>query len=295
VYFNDRVAVGWVRDGEILEVAAQDATQGTIFYSLEQAPSPRPALARDDKCLACHLSWDTRGVPGTMVLTTFPRRSDLEYANGFAIDHSAALPERWGGWFVTGTRVPDSMANLELIQPNWPPDGARPVPSQRSLDGVFDHRSYPTPFSDVVALMVLEHQVHATNLITRAGWEHRIQSPHVGLAIDELVDYLLFVDEAPLPHPIRGSSGFAERFAATGPRDRKGRSLRELDLERRLMRYPLSYMIYSPGFAGLPLDVQRLVRARLDVVLGGKDASKKYLHLTPDMRQAIREVLADTL
>ena len=295
VYFNDRVAVGWVRGGEILEVAAQDATQGTVFYSLPQAASPQPRFVRDDKCLACHLSWDTRGVPGTLLLTTFPRRSDREYANGYAVDHRSELSERWGGWFVTGARAPRSMANLELIQPNMPPDGPRPVPSQSTVEGAFDPRGYPSLFSDVVALMLLEHQVEATNLITRAGWEHRIGSPHVGVAVDELVDYLLFVDEAPLPHAIRGSSGFAEKFASAGPRDRKGRSLREFDLEHRLMRYPLSYMIYSPGFAGLPADVRRLVRARLDDVLSGKDASKKYAHLTPGIRQVIREILADTL
>jgi hypothetical protein len=283
-----------VRGGDILEVAAQDATQGTIFYRLAQSMSPRPAFVRDDKCLACHLSWDTRGVPGTLVLTTFPRRSDREYANGYAVDHTSELSERWGGWFVTGARVPVSMANLELIQPKMPPGGPRPVPSRSTVEGAFDPRGYPSLFSDVVALMLLEHQAEATNLITRAGWEHRIGSPHGGVALEELVDYLLFVDEAPLRQAVRGSSGFAEKFASAGPRDRKGRSLREFDLERRLMRYPLSYMIYSPGFAGLPADVKRLVRARLDEVLSGKDPSKKYAHLTAELRLAIREILADT-
>jgi hypothetical protein len=137
--------------------------------------------------------------------------------------------------------------------------------------------------------------VHAQNLITRAGWEYRIRSPHVAAAVDELVDYLLFVEEAPLPHPIRGSSGFAEKFAASGPRDAKGRSLRDFDLTSRLMRYPLSYMIYSPGFAGLPDEVRSAVRARIDDVLSGKDANKKYAHLTPPVRAAIRDILADTM
>jgi hypothetical protein len=109
------------------------------------------------------------------------------------------------------------------------------------------------------------------------------------------VDYLLFVDEAPLPHAVKGSSNFAEVFAAQGPRDSTGRSLRELDLTTRLMRYPLSYMIYSPGFAGLPAEVRAMARARLDEVLSGKDAHKKYAHLTPATRLAIQQILADTL
>lgn len=295
VYFNDRVAVGFVRGGSVLEVAVQDPKQGTVFYSLNQEASERPTLDRDDTCLSCHLSWDTRGVPGEMVLTVFPRRSDDEYANGSLIDHRAPIGERWGGWYVTGSRVPESMGNLELLQPKMPAAGPRRVPARPSLEGQFEPHGYPTLFSDVVALMVLEHQTHATNLITRAGWEQRIGSPHVDVAVEELVDYLLFVDEAPLPHPVTGSSGFAEHFAAAGPRDKKGRSLREFDLRTRLFRYPLSYMIYSPGFAGLPEDVRAAVRRRMEVVLSGKDPRPKYAHLTPAVRVAIQEILRDTL
>ena len=295
VYFNDGVAVGWVRGGDILEVAVQDPQQGAVFYTMAQTAAGTVTFARDNKCLSCHLSWDTRAVPGLFVQTVFPRRSDNDYANGFTVDHRVPLAERWGGWYVTGTRVPESMANLELIQPKLPAAGPARVPAKPSLEGVFDGRGLPTMFSDVVALMLLEHQVHATNLITRAGWEFRIASPRVQQAVDELVDYLLFVDEAPLPQPIKGSSNFAEVFAAQGPRDHAGRSLRELDLTTRLMRYPLSYMIYSPGFAGLPAEVKAMARARLDHVLSGKDPHQRYAHLTPAMRLAIQQILADTL
>jgi hypothetical protein len=294
VYFNDRVAVGWVRGGDILEVVVQDPQQGAVFYTLSQRAAT-PTFTRDDKCLSCHLSWETRAVPGLFVQTVFPRRSDDEYANGFTIDHRVPLAERWGGWYVTGDRVPPSMANLELIQPKMPASGPLPVPAKPSLAGTFDSDGYPTPFSDVTALMVLEHQVHVVNLITRAGWEYRIGSPHVRQAVDELADYLLFVDEAPLPHAIKGSSKFAEIFARQGPRDSQGRSLRELELTTRLMRYPLSYMIYSPGFQGLPKQVRSMTLARLDEVLSGKDTHKKYAHLTPATRLAIQQILADTL
>ena len=295
VYFNDRVAVGWVRGGDILEVVVQDPQQGAIFYTLPHTDGGTPAFTRDDKCLSCHLSWETRAVPGLFVQTVFPRRSDDEYANGFTIDHRVPLAERWGGWYVTGDRVPQSMGNIELLQPKMPSSGPARVPAKPSLAGAFDGDGYPTMFSDVIALMVLEHQVHAVNLITRAGWEFRIGSPHVRQAVDELADYLLFVDEAPLPHAIRGSSKFAGVFAAQGPRDGKGRSLREFDLTTRLMRYPLSYMIYSPGFAGLPAEVTAMARSRLDEILSGKDPQKKYAHLTAPVRAAIQQILADTL
>jgi hypothetical protein len=121
-----------------------------------------------------------------------------------------------------------------------------------------------------------------------------VGSPHVASAVAELVDYFFFVDEAPLPHVVRGSSGFSEKFAAQGPRDAQGRSLRDLDLSQRLMRYPLSYMIYSPGFTGLPDQVKTMVRARIDDILTGRLTSPKYAHLSVTTRRAIAEILRET-
>jgi hypothetical protein len=110
----------------------------------------------------------------------------------------------------------------------------------------------------------------------------------------ELVDYLVFVDEAPLPSPVKGSSVFAEAFAARGPADRRGRSLRQLDLERRLLRYPCSYMIYSAAFDALPDEAKEAVYRRLWQVLSGDGQSPKYARLSPADRQAIIEILRDT-
>jgi hypothetical protein len=283
VYFDDRVAVGWVRGGDILEISAQDPAQGTVYYTLAQTPDGAPRLTRNHGCLSCHLSWDTLAVPGPLVLTTMPRRNDNEYANGGHVDHTTPLADRWSGWFVTGTRVPKrQFGNLEMIQPKMPASGPEPVAAKTSVEGEFDLRGYPTPYSDIVALMLLDHQAHATNLITRAGWEYRVAaheggearataSPRVREAVDILVDYFLFTDEAPLASPIRGSSGFAEAFQAVGPRDRKGRSLRDLDLATRLLRYPCSYMIYSPGFDGLPAPLRTAIYGRLKAVLEGSN------------------------
>jgi hypothetical protein len=296
VYFNDRVAVGWVRGGDILEISAQDPRQGTVYYTLAQTPAGTPRLTRSHNCLSCHLSWDTLAVPGPFVLTTMPRRNDSEYANGGVVDHATPLADRWSGWFVTGMRVPkQQFGNVELIQPHMPATGAQPVPAKPSVEGEFDLQGYPTPYSDIVALMLLEHQAHATNLITRLGWEHRVAayengearalaSPRVQEAITMLVDYFLFKDEAPLPSPIRGSSKFAEVFQAAGARDTKGRSLRDLDLDTRLMRYPCSYMIYSPGFDGLPADVRAAIYKRLsDALAGSHPAVVEILRATkPD-------------
>ncbi len=293
LYFNDTVAVGWVRGGEVLEVSAQDPRQGTIFYTLPQSPSPPPSFSRNDQCLRCHLSWDTLAVPGPMVLTVLPRKSDREYADGGVVDHRTPIGERWGGWFVTGARVPARhQGNVPLIQPT-PRTG--PPPVFTTLEGQFDAAGYLSLSSDVAALMVLEHQAHATNLITRLNWESRAgTADRVDEAVGELVDYLLFVDEAPIAGRIAGGSGFAKVFAAGGPRDRRGRSLRDLRLDGRLMQYPLSYMVYTPMFDALPAAALRAVSARLDAVLSGRDTNRKYSHLTPADRRAIREILDET-
>ncbi|MGE0043840.1 MAG: hypothetical protein AB7H88_21510 [Vicinamibacterales bacterium] len=312
IYFNDNVAVGWVRGSDTLEIASQDPRQGTMFYQLPQEGGGQPRFEREQKCLQCHLSWDTRAVPGPLVQTVFPRKSDDEYANGFVVDDRVPLAERWGGWWVTGTAVPARhMGNARMIRPDADERGGPGPAKLTSLEGRFDLDGYLTPYSDVVALLVLDHQTHLANLLTRAGWEWRLAdyesrlpgtprgastaiTPRVRQAVDELVDYMLFVEEAPLPSPVRGSSGFAEAFTARGPKDAQGRSLRDFDLERRMMRYPLSYMIYSTGFDGLPSAVKDAVYERLWTVLSGQDASERYAHLTRPTRQAIVEILRAT-
>jgi hypothetical protein len=315
VFFADTVAVGNVHGSDAIELAAQDAAQGVIFYTLSQAPAPKPQLTRDDTCLACHLSWDTLGVPGLMVLSTFPMSDDKNaYANGFVADHRSPLAERWGGWYVTGKPGPlRHMGNVPVIVHGKPDVQGPGSPVLASLDNKFDTKTYLSPYSDVVALMVLEHQTHMTNLLTRMGWEARLAayervnpspaatprqrddaSARVRETATDLADYMLFVDEAPFAGSIRGSSGFAEKFASGGPRDAKGRSLRQLDLDRRLMKYPCSYMIYTPAFDALPRDAKNAVYQRMWQILSGQETGKKYAVLSRPDRQAIVEILKDT-
>jgi len=170
-----------------------------------------------------------------------------------------------------------------------------------SLEGEFDTGAYLSPYSDIAALMVFNHQMHMTNLLTRMGWEvraalHDKRKP-AGLLRDgakELVDYLLFVEEAPLGGTVRGTSGFAEKFAARGPSDSKGRSLRQLDLEKRLLRYPCSYMIYSDAFDSLPEPARAAIYGRLWQILSGEEKDAKYARLSPSDRKAIVEILRET-
>jgi hypothetical protein len=318
VFFRDDVALGWVRGADVLELAAQDRRQGTVFYSLEQTPSSAPRFRRRETCLACHLSWDTLGVPGLQVLSMFPMPKDPNaYASGHATDHRSRLEDRWGGWYVTGSHGSVAhMGNVEVEEVDDPHATFGVVPPViDSMAGRFDLDGFPTPYSDVVALMVLEHQAHMTNLITRIGWEarrvehrERMVAPEdrgrstddgrfreiVDEAAVELVDYLLFVDEAPLPPGVAGSSGFTETFSARGPHDSRGRSLREISLDGRLFRYPCSYMIYTEAFDSLPDLASDAVYARMWEVLSGSVAGSPYDRIALADRQAIVEILRAT-
>jgi len=304
VYFTDTAAVGWVRGGEVLEVAAQDPKQGVLFYSIEQKPSQAPRLKRNEQCLACHLSWETLGVPGLVVQSVYPLPDELSYANGFTTVHGSPLEQRWGGWFVTGDAGgAKHMGNVPVMPADKGKSKiANPIKALTSVEGQFDLKGYLTPYSDVVPQLVIAHQANMTNLITRTGWEARLAdsrpsadaSARVTEAARDLVDYLLFVDEAPLVGPVKGGAGYETVFAAAGPRDVKGRSLRDLDLRRRLLRYPCSYMIYTPAFDGLPARAKDAVYARLWEVLSGREKAPRYRNLTLADRQAIVEILRDT-
>ena len=175
-----------------------------------------------------------------------------------------------------------------------------------------DGRKREDGVRDIAALLVFSHQTHMINLLTRAGWEARAADPTLhppyvaapgsdvriaelmrGIAT-EVVDYLLFIDEAPLPDRVRGSSGFAEAFSTAGPLDGKGRSLHELDLSRRLMKYPCSYLIYSPTFDALPPAAKDPIYQRMWQILSGEVTETKYNHLSLADRGAVVEILRDT-
>jgi hypothetical protein len=284
-------------------VASLDARQGANFYLLpQQTTPPLRQLARDTRCLACHYSTATVGVPGFLVrsIPSSPNGMIMPWLGNYTTDHRSPLAERWGGWYVTGKggrhlgNAPISDRSIQDVAI----DNANL--NVASLANRFDTQRYLSPHSDIVALLVFDHQMRMMNLLTRLGWEARIlehdggaTSSSLSEIVSEVVDYMLFVDEAPL-EGVRGTSGFAERFSARGPRDAKGRSLRDLDLQRRLFRYPCSYMIYSEAFDALPRGARDAVYQRLWQALSASDSSLKYARVSTEDRQAIVEILRDT-
>ena len=322
IYFNDDVYIGYCQDGDVLEISVADDRLGTVFYSLDQAETADLHLVRQtDNCLICHGSSATRQVPGHLVRSVYVDASGLPMlaSSTYRTDYTSPFNQRWGGWYVTGTHGNQKHLGNYVHQGHGQPERADNSAGQNvaSLADRFDTSKYLTPHSDLVALMVLEHQVAFHNALVFANFQTR-QATHYEKTLNEglgepagtawestgrriaagcepLVECLFFCEEAELTAPIRGTSAYADEFARRGPHDAAGRSLHEFDLSRRIFRYPSSYLIYTSGFRNLPPEAMQYVRRRMHEVLDGTDASRKFAHLSADDRRAIREILTATL
>jgi hypothetical protein len=343
IYFNDANYIGDVQGGEVVEITSVDPQQGAIFYALEQNEVKKPKFVRmTDRCLQCHASSLTQGVPGHLVRSVFtdPKGFPVFRAGTFRTDHTSEFSKRWGGWYVSGTHGKQRHMGNVLIGDMEQPDqldtdaGA----NKTDLSKLVNVEPYLTPHSDIVALMVMEHQSTMHNMITNANFEARYalhyaeainkalerpmgyRSPstmrRIHHAADRLLKYMLFSEEAKLTGVVKGTSGYAEHFSKTGPRDKKGRSLRDFDMTTRMFKYPCSYLVYSEAFDGLPDVTRRYIYARLWEILTGKkpphdpmtvasesDETQKriraddpdpFAHLSKADRQAIFEILRDT-
>jgi hypothetical protein len=321
IYHNDDTYVGFCQGGEVLELASVDPEQGTVFYTLPQERVERPRFIADrGECLTCHASSRTQGIPGVLVRSVFSdeRGQPMIGSGTFSTDHRSPLAERWGGWYVTGTH--GRMRHMGNVQVR---DRTRPEQLDREsganvidLSAIIDTRPYLASTSDIVSLMLLEHQVQMQNYLTLAGYETRhalfydqvmneaLDRPadyqsestqrRVAAVGDKVLKYLLFAEEFPLTSPVSGSDDFRRDVETRGPRDSRGRSLRDLDLERRLLKYPCSYLIYSETFDRLPAPVHTYVCGRLHRILTGADDDAAFARLTSEDRLAILEILSET-
>jgi hypothetical protein len=321
LYFNDNVYIGWIQNGHSLEIASFDPDQGAIFYLLDQQPSEEPVFVRATlDCTQCHVAPGTRGVPGVLLRSIFARPTGTQAVDtdSFVTGHESPLRERWGGWYVTGRHGRQNhMGNVFGQDPEHPQQLDRVAGANVSdLSKRFSTAAYLSGHSDIVAHLVLAHQTQMHNLITVANYKTRLalyaeKGAHqsndkaagaiseatrrkIEGASEELLRYLLFADETPLDDPIVGSSSFARDFAARGPRDPKGRSLRDFDLRRRVFKYPCSYLIYSEALDALPKPAKDIVYRRLLEVLTGHDQSPEYAKFSAADRRAILEILLAT-
>jgi hypothetical protein len=311
VYFGDDVYVAWLQGSDLLEIAAFDADLGPVFYTLRQEESDAPEFQRrTELCLECH---DTYGLTGGGV-PRFLIGSGPTDARGRPASHEGwtlttdqtPLSRRWGGWYVTGTHGDQRHAGNIVVRvsddpaPQGPATDGTTNGNRSDLSGLVDTDPYLTGHSDIVALMVVEHQIHVQNLLTRLNWEARTllagqaEPSQIAVIAEPLVAAMLFVDEAALSGAISGTSGFREDFESRGPFDGDGRSLRHLDLIGRLFKYPMSFLVYSEAFDRLPTEAKEQVFRRVWEVLVGVDRSGRFDHLSMNDRAVILEILRDT-
>jgi hypothetical protein len=321
LYFNDDTYVGCVHDGRVLEIASMDPRQGAIFYTLEQKEALKPKIIRQTSdCLQCHEGGMTQGVPGLLMRSVYPEDDGMPaFAAGtFVTTDQSPFAQRWGGWYVTGTHGRmRHMGNVTIDDDEHPEVlDTKFGANTTKLSGRIKVDQYLRPDSDIVAVMVLAHQTALHNLLTKASYEvrtalrdqaamnealkekptyrsegtrHRIQ-----YACEPVVKALLFSGEAVLPDPVKGTSGFTQEFPAAGPRDSRGRSLRDFDLAHHLFKYRCSYLIYSRQFDALPDEARQYIYQRLWDVLSEKDKTEPFAHLTHEQRKEIMQILLET-
>jgi hypothetical protein len=290
----------------MIELAAHDAQQGVIFYTLDQAAAP-PVLTRRTSCLTCHVSATTLNVPGMIARsnTVDEGGNVMPQFGSYDISHETPHPDRWGGWYVTSDPLAVPYAQRAHTG-NITFSGRGNTSNQVFIDWLNsapETRGYLSPQSDIAALLVFDHQMRAINLLTRLNWEARVASadrrpvlsdPTVRGLVTELTDYLLFVGEQPPSVPLIARRGFAEHLEPQTPTDRLGRSFAQLDLTTRLLRYPCSYMVYSEAFDGLPREVKQAVYGRMVEVLSSSDRRFGSAQVSAADRRAVLDILRDT-
>jgi hypothetical protein len=310
LYFSENAYVGYVPGGDI-EAIIQDPLLGPVYYLLEAGGTGGLEIERDlSTCISCHATSNTEHVPGMLVRSVFPDESGrpLLAMGTRLVDHESPLPERWGGYYVTGRSSLPHLGNRTYVE-NEP---AEPQPSDLpDLRNTIDTTNYLRPTSDIVALLVLEHQCRMHNLLTAASMQYRcaiflsrLLDPNAGpdsgsagqvadSMADKIVDCLFFKDEADPGEGIEGGEDFQKSFEARFPRTRDGRSLADFKLYGRMFKHRCSYMVYSAAFRDLPPPVKRLVLEKMHLALAGNDP--KYGWLKTSDTQKIAGILAETL
>ena len=316
IYFNDRVYVAWTPGTDGLEISAQDPELGGVFYSFEPDAEGAPRIRRQTGlCLQCHDSYSLTGggVP-RHILGSGPTDENGQLASHElwqVTNDTTPIRERWGGWYVTGTHGDQlHMGNVALG--GGGADSLTAGGNITDLSQLIDVAPYLGAHSDIVALLVAEHQVTVQNFITLVGYRVRTalhtdrqaglppgeMSPRTARLVEglgeSLVRALLFVGSPGFENPIQGTSIFASDFMAVGRKDAQGRSLRDFDLQTRLFRFPLSYLIHSPEYDALPAQARAYVNGRLMSILRGEEGGSDFGHLSEDDREAILSILRDT-
>ena len=316
LFFNENSYVGYVPGGDI-EVITHDSVLGPVYYIISAGTKEQPLrISRDTSdCLSCHGTARTESVPGVLVRSVFPDEDGhpLLPLGTFQTNHTSPIRERWGGYYVTGHSSLPHMGNRtyqEASERFFPTES----PELATLADTIDVSRYPRPTSDIVALMVLEHQcpiynqlISATMNYRRVHWLQKTLDPeadpdtgtagrHADESARRIVDLLLFENEADLgPDGIEGDPAFQEAFTRRFPKDQSGRSLADFQLNDRIFKYRCSYMIYSEAFDALPARVKSAVLSQLRQVLENAPDTGDHPQIKASERRKIATILKETL
>lgn len=324
IYFSDEFYIGWVQGGDI-EVISTDPELGPVFYLLKvpRSEQQRTRFIRDNDCLRCHAGLTRHRIPGLLVRSVYTddRGFPILSAGTHFTEHDSPLKERWGGWYVTGSHGEmRHMGNTVAIENE---DGSATLDTEiganlSKLTGLIDTEPYIRDDSDIVSLMVLEHQVTAHNAIIAASYVSRqaiYRNRMLAQFLDHEPDQFTETTQSVLDHQaddllralffcgefqlggfgVEGGEAFQDAFQANSRRAANGKSLKDLQLLSRLFKYRCSYMIYSTTFTNLPKPFKDMVFEKLVNILESESPPDDFQHLGDREREQIHQILTETL
>jgi hypothetical protein len=323
LYFNDSTYIGFVLNSTIVEVTTIDDDKGIVFYTFDNAPQNSRYFERaNQSCLVCHDTQGTLGggVPVLLALSAPYSKANLPLVDSININDQSPVEDRWGGWYVTGRHGLQAHLGNIMLESR---DDLGQLDDYRiwNLDtmagtGFMDPSPYPRDTSDIVALMILEHQLTVQNQISYIKFKAPTVMKRQGLQddigatswaelsiaaqetltdmLDELVEPMVFLDAANIASQLTGLQEFTDSFQSRGPRDANGRSLRELNLNGALFKYPLSYLIYSDDFNSLPAYAKDYLYQKLSAYLKGDEELVGISAYSGADRKAALEILRAT-
>ena len=304
LYFSDDVYVGYIPGAPVMEISSVDPKLGGTFYFIEQEKVRKPKFIRSADCLACHGGQRSLGVPGHFVrsVPTDATGEMLTLEEVRDITHCTPLAHRWGGFYVTGKHGAQPHRGNLIGEKDLARFKEEPLfkGNLTDLSALFDTSKYYGTGSDIVALMVLEHQVHMHDYVARLNIEAQQMLAAYGHVrymrsqVDAFLRHLLFTEEFPLVEKIEGDPDFIRDFTAKAVRDSKGRSFRDFDLRTRMFKYPCSFLIYAPSFDAIAGPIKDVILQKLHDILTGKNDDPQFARLTPEDRKAILEILLET-
>lgn len=316
IYFNDEIYIGWVMGSRTLEISVASPENGTNFYTLSPQKG-NPLLYRETHdCLQCHGGSRTRSIPGHLIRSVYtkPNGHAILKAGSDLVDLRLPWEKRFGGWYVTGLKNSQHRGNQIYTETDYGAEKTSQAPLFENQHRI-DHHNLLHPDSDVIAHLVLQHQVQFHNalskltlmtqkalhdqkvfdkLLERDGTMVESTLRRIHHAAEDLIDSMFFYEEVtPLPEMVYNTN-YRTDFENMGPKDKKDRSLRKLDLHQRLFRYPLSYLIYSDSFLKLPAYAKQYVLTQISDILNPEKVHEKFNYIDERDKKIILSILHQT-